>query len=540
MSNAIRAGRIIGRKIFGLWPLLGFALISFIGSSAFGAVTRDANVSTDQTTSSISTAPFSTGSANELLLAFVSTDYLSGPNTTVTGVSGGGLNWVLVRRTNVQSGTSEIWRAFASTPLSNATVTATISQSVSCSLTVMSFTGVDTSGTSGSGAIGATATANSIAGAPTASVTTTRNGSWVMGVGNDFDNAVSRTAGPNQIVVHQNLTSAGDTYWVQMQSAPTAASGTTVSINDTAPKTDRFNLSICEVLPLGSGVPPTWSIAGTVSPAVAGSGATVQLGGASTSTVSADSSGNYSFTGLTNGNYVVTPGKTGYTFAPSSQSVTINGANVSSVNFTGQSSSPPSTSLGIDASVSTDGASASTTISSAPVSTTAGNELMLAFIETDYLSGANTTVKSISGGGLTWTLVQRTNVQSGGSEIWRAFAASPLSNVIVTANLSQSINSSISVMSFSGVDTTGTNGSGAIGATGTGNSSRGAPSASLITTRSGSWVVGVGNDYDNAISRTPGTGSTCGASVSDPYWRYLLGTDSKRSHTNQRHQRQHQ
>ena len=164
MSYAVCANRIIGRKMIGLWPLLGFALISFIGSSAFGAITRDANVSTDQTTSSISTAPFSTGSANELLLAFVATDYLSGLNTTVTGVSGGGLNWVLVRRTNVQSGTSEIWRAFASTALSNATVTATISQSLSCSLTVMSFTGVDTTGTSGSGAIGATATANSTAG----------------------------------------------------------------------------------------------------------------------------------------------------------------------------------------------------------------------------------------------------------------------------------------------------------------------------------------------------------------------------------------
>src|SRR6202163_3164761 len=177
MSYAISAsaGRRPCRKMIGFWPLLAFTLISFISSSAFGAVARDANVSTDQTTSSISTAPFSTGSANELLLAFISTDYLSGPNTTVTGVSGGGLNLVLVRRTNVQSGTSEIWRAFASTPLGNATVTATISQSVSCSLTVMSFTGVDTSGTSGSGAIGATATANSIAGAPTASVTTTRD-----------------------------------------------------------------------------------------------------------------------------------------------------------------------------------------------------------------------------------------------------------------------------------------------------------------------------------------------------------------------------
>ena len=236
-----------------------------------------------------------------------------------------------------------------------------------------------------------------------------------------------------------------------MQSAPTAVSGTTVAINDTAPTTDRFNLSICEVLAVSSGTPQTWSISGTISPSTAGAGATVSLSGASTATVTADASGNYSFTGLANGTYAVTPTQTGYTFTPAGQSVTINGANATSVNFTGQSSSP-SNPLGIDATVSTDGSSASTTISSASVSTSSGNELLLAFISTDYLTGANTTVKSVSGGGLSWVLVQRTNVQSGGSEIWRAFSASPLSNVIVTASLSQSIYSSISVMSFTGVD----------------------------------------------------------------------------------------
>jgi hypothetical protein len=416
------------------------------------------------------------------------------------------LTWVLVRRTNVQSGTSEIWRAFATLPLSNVTVSATISQSVGCSLTVMSFAGVDTTGTNGSGAIGATGTANSKSGAPAASLTTTRNGSWVMGGGNDFDNAISRTPGPNQVVVHQDLTSAGDTYWVQMQSAPTAVSGTSVSINDTAPKTDRFNLSICEVLPVSTGTPQTWSVSGTISPSPAGAGATVNLSGASSATVSADSSGNYSFTGLANGAYTVTPTQSGYTFTPTSRSVTINGANATSVNFTGQSASPPTTSLGIDATVSTDGSSANATISSAPVSTNSGNELLLAFISADYLTGPNTTVKSVSGGGLTWVLVQRTNAQSGSSEIWRAFSSSALSNAIITATLSQSVISSLSVMSFSGVDTTGTNGSGAIGATGTGNSIRGAPTASLTTTRSGSWVAGAGNDYDNAIARTPGSG----------------------------------
>jgi hypothetical protein len=131
--------------------------------------------------SSITTSSFSTKAGNELLLAFVATDYQSGANTTVTGVSGAGLTWVLVVRRNAQSGTSEIRRAFAPLPLTNVSVTATLSQSVASSMTVMSFTGVATSGTSGSGAIGAIGSNSASSGAPTASLVTTRNNSWVFG-----------------------------------------------------------------------------------------------------------------------------------------------------------------------------------------------------------------------------------------------------------------------------------------------------------------------------------------------------------------------
>src|SRR3981081_4259378 len=100
----------------------------------------DVKASKDSSTasSSISTATFSTSTNKELLLAFVSTDSPGTPNTTVTALSGGGLAWQLVQRTNVQLGTAEIWRAFATTRLSNAKVTATLSQSVASSLTVVS------------------------------------------------------------------------------------------------------------------------------------------------------------------------------------------------------------------------------------------------------------------------------------------------------------------------------------------------------------------------------------------------------------------
>jgi hypothetical protein len=222
--------------------------VNALGSSG---LVMDAQASGDQSTakSTVATSALSTIAGNELLLAFVATDYHSGGNTVVKSVSGGGLTWVLVLRTNKQSGTSEIWRAFASSPVSNATVTASLSQSVAASITVVSFAGVDITGTNGSGAIGATKSASASSGGPTATLVTTHNNSWVFGVGNDFDQAITRTTGSGQVLVHQYLTSVGDTYWVQRQNATTPFSGSSVTLNDTAPTGDRYNLAICEILP---------------------------------------------------------------------------------------------------------------------------------------------------------------------------------------------------------------------------------------------------------------------------------------------------
>ena len=80
--------------------------------------------------------------------------------------------------------------------------------------------------------------------------------------------------------------------------------------------------------------PPTYSLSGTISPSAGGSGATVALSGASSATTMANSSGAYSFTGLANGTYTVTPSLSGYTFSPASQNATVNGANVTGINFT--------------------------------------------------------------------------------------------------------------------------------------------------------------------------------------------------------------
>jgi len=77
-----------------------------------------------------------------------------------------------------------------------------------------------------------------------------------------------------------------------------------------------------------------FSIAGTISPLAGGNGATVTLSGAASATATADSAGNYTFTGLANGTYTIVPSHAGFTFTPSSQSMTVNGANVAGMNFT--------------------------------------------------------------------------------------------------------------------------------------------------------------------------------------------------------------
>jgi hypothetical protein len=99
----------------------------------------------------------------------------------------------------------------------------------------------------------------------------------------------------------------------------------------------------------------TYSIAGAITPASDGSGATLALSGPTTASTTPNGSGNYSFTGLANGTYVVAPSNSGYSFSPTVQTVTINGANATGVNFSASQSSSSSYSVGLNwtASVST-------------------------------------------------------------------------------------------------------------------------------------------------------------------------------------------
>jgi len=78
----------------------------------------------------------------------------------------------------------------------------------------------------------------------------------------------------------------------------------------------------------------TYSISGQVASTGSGlSGVTMALTGASSATAITDASGNYSFTGLDNGSYTITPSRTGFTFSPTNSPRTVSGADITAVDF---------------------------------------------------------------------------------------------------------------------------------------------------------------------------------------------------------------
>jgi chitodextrinase len=205
----------------------------------------DTQISTNQSSAStsITSGAFSTTKTNDLLVAFITSDGSGTTAQSFKSVTTTGLTWTLRQRVNSRSGTAEIWTAVASSILTNATVKATRnSGSYVGSITVVAFKDAST-------VIGAVAGANAASGAPSVSLTTTRAGSLVFGVGNDWDSAAARTVGSSQTMVNQYLASVGDTFWVQRLTNPVVSAGTVATLNDTTPTADRWNFAAIEILP---------------------------------------------------------------------------------------------------------------------------------------------------------------------------------------------------------------------------------------------------------------------------------------------------
>lgn len=94
--------------------------------------------------------------------------------------------------------------------------------------------------------------------------------------------------------------------------------------------------------PTSTPPPSTYSISGNVS----GSAATLTISSTTATPPPApqtttNSAGAYTFSGLASGSYVVAPSQSGFTFSPSTRAVTVNGSNVSGIDFSATPVSVP-------------------------------------------------------------------------------------------------------------------------------------------------------------------------------------------------------
>jgi hypothetical protein len=466
--------------------------------SAGGPFAIDASVSQDGRGTQ-TTPPLTTSTGGELLLCFAASD---GPVGQTVTVSGGGLKWSPVRRADTRAGDAEIWQAVAPAALSGATFTATQSSGgYDQSLEVVAFTGA--------GGVGASTGVGAASGGPTANVTTTAAGSWVFGVGNDWDRGVARTLRAGQSLEHQWVdTGTGDTFWMQRQTTPAGAAGSVVPISDIAPTGDQWNLAAVEVL-AGSPPPPD-TLAPTVSVTDPEAGATiggiVRLGATAADNVGVTKV-QFALDGSPLGPSVTAPP---FAMSWDTRAVTAghhtitaeafdaagNHSLSSSVDVTVDNSAVPRATISIDASVNK--RARSTLTAPALTTPTAGDEIV-AFVSHDGPPGAAAQRSTVSGGGLSWTLVKRSDTQSGVSEIWAAKATGRLSGAVVTATpLRAGYDGMLTVVAFKNAAGTGV--------AGTTGGPAGAPDIYLPGVQPGSWVFAVGNDWDRATARTPVAG----------------------------------
>jgi hypothetical protein len=162
-------------------------------------------------------------------------------------VSGGGLAWRLVQRANGQPGDAEIWTAEATKPLKHKHIKSTLNAKGYEQL----FTVIAVEMSHGAGA---SAAASGPSGEPAVSLMTGEEGSLIYAVGSDPSGATPRTLGSNQVLLHQDLdAAAGKTFWSQYFGAVTGPAGELVTLNDTAPSADQWNMAAVEVRGDGPG-----------------------------------------------------------------------------------------------------------------------------------------------------------------------------------------------------------------------------------------------------------------------------------------------
>ncbi len=448
------------------------------------------------------TATLDTGlAAGDLLLAMVSSD---GPADAAQSsvVRGGDLSWSLVRRSNGQPGTSELWKASVPGDAAAAGVEVTATPQLSGydqSLTVLTFRGA--------AGVGASAGGGSASGVPSTSVKTTRAGSWVFGAGNDWHQAVGRTTGSGQQLRHQWLdTGVGDTFWAQSRQAPSGTAGSVVTLDDPAPAGARWNLAAVEVVPSSAPTDTTKPVVKITDPEP---GSTLR-GTVNIGATAADDTAVSAVRFYVDGKQIGSPdtrppfaiawrttdtAKGRHTITARATDRAGNVGSSPGVVVGVDNSAPPPAKIVIEKKSSKHGRSK---IKTSQITTKHRGDLLLAFVAFDGPKSPAQSAK-VSGAGLKWTLIKRSNTQRGVSEIWSARAKNTVKKKRITAKATHSgSDGMISVIAFRNAAGTGV--AGAAGAP------KSAPSIYLPAVADASWVFAVGNDWDRAVGRAPVSG----------------------------------
>ena len=143
----------------------------------------------------------------------------------------------------------------------------------------------------------------------------------------------------------------------------------------------------------GTAAATSYSVSGTIttSAGAAISGVNVSNG---SSSVSTNSNGAYTFTGLNNGTYTLTPSLSGYTFSPANRSVSVNGANVTGQGFTGTAAA---TSFSVSGTITTSAGAAISGVSVSNGRSSVSTNSNGAYTFTGLNNGSYTLTPSLSG-----------------------------------------------------------------------------------------------------------------------------------------------
>lgn len=205
-------------------------------------------VKTAAGTATVVSDAFATGVANSGVLVMAQTDAITTSTLAISTTTGLTFTLVGSKVDSAGSGMVYVWRAIATSTISG-TVTVTLSTgTANYQLDVYTFRNVDTTTF-----VGASTPLNGGPSAPSASVTTTVNNSWVWGaMFNSTGTPGTPTAGQTKIASTVFTAMIAEN---QRQTAKTSTSGTSVAISDSAPTTSFWALLVFELLPPGVAPP---------------------------------------------------------------------------------------------------------------------------------------------------------------------------------------------------------------------------------------------------------------------------------------------